>query len=97
MKRTILFNRNLITKMESQVFVMCNTEKGIDNFYNKYTECKQCEIKRGLNRYYENKDKISYQQKIYYEKNEKIYYKNKILDIQITKKYLDPMLNYKID
>ena len=31
--------------MESKVCVICNTEKSIDNFYNKYTECKQCNLK----------------------------------------------------
>ena len=30
--------------------VVCNTEKRIDNFYNKYRKCKQCNIKRVLNR-----------------------------------------------
>ena len=31
--------------------------------------CRDCNRARGLKRYYENKDKISNQQKIYYEKN----------------------------
>ena len=55
--------------MEGNVFVICNTEKSIDNFYNKYRECKPCNIQRSMKRYYDNKDKISTQQKIYYEKN----------------------------
>ena len=55
--------------MDSKICVVCNIEKSIDNFYNKYRECKQCNIKRSTKRYYENKDKISNQQKIYYEKN----------------------------
>ena len=55
--------------MNSKVCVVCNIEKSIDNFYNKYRECKQCNIKRSTRRDYENKDKISMQQKIYYEKN----------------------------
>ena len=55
--------------MDSKVCVVCNTEKSIDNFYNKYRECKQCNIKRSTRRYYDNKDKISNQHKIYYEKN----------------------------
>ena len=49
--------------------VVFNTEKSIDNYYNKYRERKDCNIKRSLKRYYENKDKISNQQKTYYEKN----------------------------
>ena len=48
---------------------MCNIEKHINNFYKKYSECRDCNRTRGLKRYYENKDKISNQQKIYYEKN----------------------------
>ena len=44
-------------------------KKSIDNFYNKYRECKQCNIKRSTKRYNENKDKMSNQQKIYFEKN----------------------------
>ena len=48
---------------------ICNIEKDINNFYKKYLECKDCNRTRRLKRYYENKDKISNQQKIYYEKN----------------------------
>ena len=55
--------------MESKVCVICNTEKSIDNYYNKYRECKQCNIHRSMRRYYENKDKLSNQRKLYYEKN----------------------------
>ena len=38
-------------------------------FTKKYSECKACNIKRGVKRYYNNKDKTSNQQKIYYEKS----------------------------
>ena len=55
--------------MDCKVCVVCNAEKSIDNFYNKYRECKPCNIKRNRKRYYENKDKLSNQRKIYYEKN----------------------------
>ena len=48
---------------------ICNIEKDTNNFYEKYSECRDCNRTRGLKRYYENKDKISNQQKIYYEKN----------------------------
>ena len=54
--------------MESKICVVCNNEKSFDNFYNKYRECKQCNIRRSMKRYYENKDKISNQHKNYYEK-----------------------------
>ena len=38
-------------------------------FTKKYSECRHCNRARRLKRYYENKDKISNQQKVYYEKN----------------------------
>ena len=55
--------------MDSKICVVCNIEKSIANFYNKYRECKSCNIKGSMKQYNENKDKISNQQKIYYEKN----------------------------
>ena len=55
--------------MNTKTCTICNIEKDINNFYKKYTECRECNRARGLKRYYENKDKISNQQKIYYEKN----------------------------
>ena len=55
--------------MDSKVCVICNTEKSIENFYNRYRECKPCNIKRSMKRYYETKDKLSNQRKLYYEKN----------------------------
>ena len=38
--------------------VVCKIEKYNDSFYNKYRECKKCNIKRVLKRYYNNKDNI---------------------------------------
>ena len=55
--------------MENKTCTVCKIEKQINNFYKKYSECKACNIKRGVKRYYDKKDKISNQQKIYYEKN----------------------------
>ena len=55
--------------MDTKICVVCNIEKSFDNFYNKYRECKQCNIRRSMKRYYENKDKLSNQRKLYYEKN----------------------------
>ena len=55
--------------MESKICTQCNLEKHIDKFYKKYSECKVCNIKRGVKRYFDNKDKISMRQKLYYEKN----------------------------
>ena len=55
--------------MDTKICSMCKIEKHINNFYKKYSECRYCNRATGLKRYYENKDKISNQQKIYYEKN----------------------------
>ena len=55
--------------MDTKICTICTFEKDINNFYKKYTECIDCNRARGLRRYYENKDKISNQQKVYYEKN----------------------------
>ena len=49
---------------------ICNIEKHISNFSKKYSDCNHA---RGLKLYYENKDKISNQQKINFEKIEKKY------------------------
>ena len=55
--------------MENTLCTVCKIEKHNNNFYRKYSECKDCIIKRGVKRYYNKKYKISIQQKIYYEKN----------------------------
>ena len=55
--------------MDTKKCTICNNEKDINNFYKKFTECIDCNRARVLKRYYENKDKISNQQKVYYEKN----------------------------
>ena len=55
--------------MDNKTCTVCKIEKHINHFYRKYSECKDCNIKRGVKRYYNNKDKISIQQKIYYGKN----------------------------
>ena len=55
--------------MDRKICVVCNIEKSIDDYYNKYRECKQCNIKRSMRRYNENKDKLSNQRKLYYERN----------------------------
>ena len=89
--------------MESKVFVVCNIEKSID-FYNNYRECKQCNFKRSMKRYYENKDNLSNQRKIYYEKNRdvllaksKINQQNRNYEkIYINNKYKNSIKSYKI-
>ena len=55
--------------MDSKICTRCNIEKSIEDFYNKYTECKVCNSNRSLKHYHENKDKIPNQRKLYYEKN----------------------------
>ena len=70
---------------------MCNNEKHINNFYKKFPECKDCNIERGVKRYYDNKDKISIQQKLYYGKAETNYYGNKTITEtkEILKSYVE--------
>ena len=59
--------------MNSKVCVVCNIEKSTDNFYNKYIQCKQCNIQPSMKRYYENKAKLSNQRKLYHEKNRDVF------------------------
>ena len=49
--------------MENKICTQCNIEKHINDFYKRYSECKDCNIKLGVKHYYDNKDKISMQQK----------------------------------
>ena len=55
--------------MENKICTVCKIEKHINKLYKEYSECKACNTKRGVKRYYNNKDKISNQQILYYEKN----------------------------
>ena len=85
--------------MDRKICVVCNIEKSIDDYYNKYRECKPCNIKRSMKRYNENKDKLSNQRKLYYERNRdvllvksRIYQQNRISYTQQIKD-----LNNKIE
>ena len=60
--------------MDSKVVLFAILKKSIDNFYNKYRDCKQCNIKRSMKRYYENKDNLSNQRKLYCEKKTEMDY-----------------------
>ena len=84
--------------MESEICTQCTIEKHINNFYKKYSECKDCNVKRG---YYDNKDKKQCNKKYIMKKNEINFYRNKMIiakkEAQIIKNYKDPMLNYKIN
>ena len=78
--------------MVSKVYVSCNTEKTIDNMYNEYRECKQCNFQRSLKRYYKKKDKLSNQRGFFYEKKEvlllksELYQQNRKYEGKISKK-----------
>ena len=69
--------------MDTKTCRMCIIEKHINNFYQKYSECKDCNRTKVLKRHYENKEKISNQQKLYYEKKREreCYYRNKTIDV----------------
>ena len=90
--------------MDSKVCVVCNIEKIIDNFYNKYRECKACNILRSTRRYYENKEEKSNQHKIYYEKNRDVLLAKSKINQQkktmkekyINNKYKNLIKSYKI-
>ena len=43
--------------------VSCNTEKRIEIFYKNFPECRACNIKRFLKRYYNKKDEILQQRR----------------------------------
>ena len=58
--------------MNTKTCTICKNEKDINNFYKTYSECIESSRARGLKRYYENKDKISNQQKYIMKKIEKI-------------------------
>ena len=77
--------------METKTSSMCKNEKHIE-FYNKFAECTVCNCKRGLKRCYDNKEKILNERKLYSEKNTAKMLFKQILDIYISKIYLDPML-----
>ena len=55
--------------MDTKTCSVCKMEKHINTFYKRYTEYKVCNRTRGLNHYFDNKDKTSNKQKIHNEKN----------------------------
>ena len=84
--------------MDTKVCVVCNIKKSIDNFYNKYRECKRCNILRSTRRYYENREKISNQHEIYYEKSRdvllaksKIYQQNRNYERKLYKQQVQEL------
>ena len=68
--------------MDTKICSMCNIEKYINNFYKKYSECRDCNRARGSKRFYENKGKISNQQKFIMKKiGIEYYYRNKTIEV----------------
>ena len=90
--------------MDNNICVVCNIEKSIDNYYNKYRECKPCTIKEVEND--TMKRKIKYQINIKYimKKIEMFYlqslkYINKketMKEKYINNKYKNLIRSYKI-
>ena len=55
--------------MDKKTCNVCNIVKHINRFNQKNSKSKDCNIRRGVKRYYDKKDKTSIQQKLKYEKN----------------------------
>ena len=49
--------------MDNKTCTVCNFEKHTNTFYKKHSKCENFNMKRGVKRYYDNKYKISIQQK----------------------------------
>ena len=60
---------------------MLNYENYRKDSCKKYRECKDCNSKRELKRYYDNKDEIPNQRKIFMKKIKKDYCRNKMIGI----------------
>ena len=52
--------------METKTCTMCIIEKDFNNFYTKFSECKNCNWKRAFWMPLWNQDEISNQSKVYY-------------------------------
>ena len=55
--------------MERKYCTHCNVEKKIEDFYNKYTDCKNCQRIRSLKRYYEKQKKCQTDEQYISKKN----------------------------
>ena len=53
---------------------MGKIQKSINKLYKIYSKCTNCKRARGLKRYYENKGKLSNEQKMYYEKTREFFF-----------------------
>ena len=79
--------------MEYKICTMRKIEKHIKNCYNKFSESKDCNSKRELQRYCEHKDKISNQRRIYCGKTEIKNYRIKMIERYILKNKFHPKMN----
>ena len=57
----ISIQKNIKNKRDNKTFTGFKIEKHINNFHKRYSECKVCNSKRGVKRYYNDEDKISNQ------------------------------------
>ena len=57
--------------MEKKTCSMCNIEKQIEDFQRKKRECENCNSRRSLNYYYDNKDEMSSERKYIVKKKER--------------------------
>ena len=71
--------------MESKNRSMCNIEKHINNFYEKDSECRNCNSKRGENVTMIIKTKYQTNESYIMKKIEIKFYLNKIFDKHILK------------
>ena len=49
-----------MNKMDNKTCTVCNFEKDIHCFLKKYSECKDCKLKRVVKPYYDNKGKYQF-------------------------------------
>ena len=55
--------------MDNKTCTVCNIEIHISSFHKKYSEYKDCNIRRAVKRYVEYNDRSSIQKITYHEKN----------------------------
>ena len=84
--------------MDNKTCTVCNIEKHINNFYKKYSECKDCNVKRGVKKVTMIiKIKYQFNKKYIMKKIEINYYRNKMTGetkkTQSLTNYSDPILN----
>ena len=71
-----------------KICVSCNAEKIIENFNRKYCECKECNIKRVLKRYYNIKDETMQKRRDKYARFKDLDNRIKALEEKLSNFYL---------